>query len=68
VSRTRQRSGVNELTVSLASECAGQGVEASGDINARLCRIPRGPTTGATEQDEAGYQEIVDRRTVRVEG
>ncbi|WP_250550281.1 1,6-dihydroxycyclohexa-2,4-diene-1-carboxylate dehydrogenase [Pseudonocardia sp. H11422] len=59
------KGGVNALTASLALEYAHQGIRvvatAPGGTEAPERRIPRGPTTEKSEQENAWYQEIVDQ-------
>jgi len=59
------KGGVNAITASLAFEYAGRGIRvvatAPGGTEAPERRIPRGPTTDKTEQEQTWYQEIVDQ-------
>jgi dihydroxycyclohexadiene carboxylate dehydrogenase len=59
------KGGVNALTASLAFEYAGQGIRvlasAPGGTEAPERRIPRGPTTTKSEQEEDWYRAIVDQ-------
>lgn len=59
------KGGVKALTASLAFEYAGQAIRvvsaAPGGTDAPERRIPRGPTTDKTEQEDAWYQAIVDQ-------
>jgi dihydroxycyclohexadiene carboxylate dehydrogenase len=59
------KGGVKAMTASLAFEYAGQGIRvvstAPGGTEAPERRIPRGPTTRKTEEEETWYQAIVDQ-------
>jgi dihydroxycyclohexadiene carboxylate dehydrogenase len=59
------KGGVKALTASLAFEYAGQGIRvvstAPGGTEAPERRIPRGPTTPKSAQEDDWYQAIVDQ-------